>query len=81
VNFSTLSCHSISHGANSFRAVPLVVVFTKYDILVTSLIENADDAIFELEDEDIWLYGEGKALGAFKELCIDPWSNAFRECS
>jgi hypothetical protein len=53
-------------------AVPLVIVFTKYDALVTSLIEKADESIFELKEENIWLYGEEKALEPFKELCIDP---------
>jgi hypothetical protein len=66
------SCHSISCiGANNFHAAPLIVVFTKYDTLVTSLIEQADEAIFEQEDEEIWSYGEGKALTAFNELCTN----------
>jgi hypothetical protein len=50
-------------------AVPLIVVFTKYDQLVGVAIYNAPA---ELDDDEAQSYGEKKASKAFKELCVDP---------
>jgi hypothetical protein len=53
--------------------VPVVVVFTKYDKLVTSEILGLDDEILEqLNDTQTWLHGEQMADVAFDKLCVRP---------
>ena len=51
-------------------AVPLIVVFTKYDNLVTEKI--IDSNVESLGEEEAWVFGEEKAKEAFKELCVGP---------
>lgn len=63
---------SATAGSNKFDQVPLIVVFTKYDRLVTDLIGEADDEISEQSEEEIWAYGEREADATLKKLCIDP---------
>ena len=61
-------------------AVPLIFVFTKFDMLVTSTILReglADNP--ELSDEEVWLIGEKSTTKVFDELCIDPLTKAFGE--
>jgi len=51
--------------------VPIIVVFTKYDNLVNSTImEVMDDETLELDDEQVWSYGEKKANETFESLCV-----------
>jgi len=54
--------------------VPLIVVFTKYDMLVTSFIQEIGEDELEQfgDEEEIWSHGKEKAHGKFKTLCIDP---------
>ena len=47
---------------NYNRAVPTIVVFTKYDELVTTVIGAGGDAIAQLQDEEIWQYGAVNAI-------------------
>jgi hypothetical protein len=56
--------------------VPLVFVFTKYDILVTSaILEAANDP--GLTDEQSLSIGERSANKVFDDLCIGPLTKAF----
>ncbi|KAF8333731.1 hypothetical protein F5887DRAFT_1259834 [Amanita rubescens] len=59
------------------RGVPHIVVFTKYDILVTSEIRKS--AFRGGSTEQLWLDGEEKAKRTFKELCVDPLTKAIGE--
>jgi len=56
--------------------VPLIVVFTKYDILVTSEIRKSSGGG---STEQVWLEGEEKAKGTFKQLCVDPLTRSIGE--
>ena len=56
--------------------MPLIVVFTKYDILVTSEIWKSSGGGSTEQD---WLDSEEKAKGIFKELCVDPLERAIGE--
>ncbi|KAJ7289333.1 hypothetical protein C8J57DRAFT_1706206 [Mycena rebaudengoi] len=49
--------------------IPLIVVFTKYDSLVTSFISDGYEEISSMEEEQIWSYGETKASEAFQRYC------------
>ena len=53
-----------------------MVVFTKYDILVTSEIWNSSGGGSTEQD---WLEGEEKAKKTFNELCIGPLTSAIGE--
>jgi hypothetical protein len=55
-------------------AVPIIVVFTKYDKLVTTKIMEGNTET--LSDEDAWRLGETQAEKAFQGLCIDPLTAA-----
>jgi predicted GTPase len=57
-------------------SVPLIVVFTKYDILVTSEIWKSSRGGSIEQD---WLDGEEKAKGTFNKLCVDPLTSAIGE--
>jgi len=51
--------------------VPIIVVFTKYDNLVNSaILEVMDDETLELDDEQVWSFGEEKANETFESLCV-----------
>lgn len=59
--------------------MPTIVVFTKYDKLVTKVMlaaMMAGDAVAHLEDEEIWQYSEGKANEEAEKLCVRPWREA-----
>jgi len=58
------------------HAVPLIVVFTKYDKLVTDVIYDGD-----LDDstEQGWQNVEREAEKLFEELCIGPFTEAIDE--
>ena len=60
----------------SDNAVPLIVVFTKYDILVTSEIWKSSGGGSTEQD---WLEGEEKATKTFNELCVGPLTGAIGE--
>ncbi|KAI0251027.1 hypothetical protein BJV78DRAFT_1213904 [Lactifluus subvellereus] len=57
-------------------SVPVIVAFTKYDILVTSEIRKSSG---DGSTEQVWLDGDEKAKGTFKELCVDPLTRAIGE--
>jgi len=51
--------------------VPIIVVFTKYDVLVNSaILETMDDETLELDDEQVRSFGEKKANETFESLCV-----------
>jgi len=61
------------------RKVPTIVIFTKYDKLVTKVMMAAmvaGDAVAHLEDEEIWQYSESKASEEAVDLCVRPWREA-----
>jgi hypothetical protein len=58
------------------NAVPLIVVFTKYDILVTSEIWRS---LGGRGTEQDWLDGKVKANMTFEELCVDPLTRVIGE--
>ena len=55
------------------HAVPLIVVFTKYDMLVTEIIYEGD---LDGGTEQGWQNAEREAEMEFKELCIGPFTKA-----
>jgi len=71
-NSESRSSLSATPHSDKFHSVPLIVAFTKYDLLVTSCIEKASDDIYERDEEGIWSYGEEEAHGAFDESCTKP---------
>ncbi|KAN0109794.1 hypothetical protein V8E52_008900 [Russula decolorans] len=56
------------------RKLPTIIIFTKYDKLVTSA--TASGAADHLDREQMWQYGENKASAAVENLCIRPWREA-----
>jgi len=58
------------------RKLPAIVIFTKYDKLVTKAMAAAADAVAHLQDEEIWQYSKGKANEDAENLCIRPWREA-----
>jgi len=53
------------------HAVPLIVVFTKYDILVTRKIRRAARGG---DVEQVWKNAESEADKEFEELCVGPFT-------
>jgi hypothetical protein len=51
------------------HAVPLIIVFTKYDMLVTRIIFRATRSG---SDEQVWENAEREANSVFEELCVVP---------
>ena len=68
--------HSEPRALKYRHAVPLIVVFTKYDMLVTEIIFKGD-----LDDstEQGWQNAEREADKAFERLCIGPLTKAIEE--
>jgi GTP-binding protein EngB required for normal cell division len=58
------------------RNLPAIVIFTKYDKLVTKAILEAGPAKAHLRDEEMWQYGKDEANKDAKNLCIRPWREA-----
>ncbi|KAF8521772.1 hypothetical protein BU17DRAFT_87676 [Hysterangium stoloniferum] len=58
------------------RKLPAIIIFTKYDRLVTTAIWEDSDAADRLDKEGKWQKGEHKASKAFENLCIGPWREA-----
>jgi hypothetical protein len=52
------------------HAVPLIVVFTKYDFLVTRMIRRAPRGG---STEEVWENAEREANKEFEVLCVDPF--------
>jgi hypothetical protein len=53
--------------------VPIIAVFTKYDLMVESQERNLDDsACEELDDEGITTLAEEEANKAIERICIAP---------
>jgi hypothetical protein len=54
--------------------VPAIIIFTKYDMLVTTAIGAGTSVVARLRDEDeIWQYGKDEASQIVEKLCIRPW--------
>jgi hypothetical protein len=77
------------HGRGEFRvinselralkyrhAVPLIVVFTKYDMLVTPIIRRA---VRGGSTEQVWQNAEREANKVFEELCVSYITKAIDE--
>jgi hypothetical protein len=58
------------------HAVPLIVVFTKYDMLVTPLIRRA---VRGGSTEQVWQNAEREANKVFEELCVGYITKAINE--
>lgn len=59
--------------------MPTIVIFTKYDKLVTKVMMAAmmaGDAVAHLKDEEIWQYSEAKANEEAEKICVRPWREA-----
>jgi hypothetical protein len=56
--------------------VPLIVVFTKYDMLVTPIIRRTPRGG---STEQVWQNAEREANKVFEELCINPLTKAIDE--
>ncbi|KAF8813132.1 hypothetical protein BYT27DRAFT_7131823 [Phlegmacium glaucopus] len=56
--------------------VPIIVVFTKYDVLVNSAILDAMDDL-DLDDDEMLSSGEKKAEENFKALCANALQKTF----
>ncbi|KZP27036.1 hypothetical protein FIBSPDRAFT_886923 [Athelia psychrophila] len=65
-------------GGRVFEIVPIVVVFTKFDYLVTQkmqeMMENEDEMemFAELEDEEMEAFACARAEKSFETLCVSP---------
>jgi hypothetical protein len=60
-------------------AVPAIVIFTKYDMFVTSAIGAGGDDVAGLDGKQIWRYGEVKAREAVESQCFRPWRETLGE--
>ena len=58
------------------HAVPLIVVFTKYDLLVTRMIRRAARGG---STEQVWQNAEREANKDFEVLCVGPFMKAVDE--
>jgi len=58
------------------HAVPLIVVFTKFDMLVTQIIRRAPRGG---SAEQAWQNAEMVANEKFEELCVGPFTKAVDE--
>jgi hypothetical protein len=56
--------------------LPAIIIFTKYDKLVTSATQSGAN---HSDKEKMWQYGEKKASEDFEKLCIRPWREAVGE--
>ena len=65
----TILRHQSSPNLEATNTVPHIVVFTKYDILVTTEMRKSARGG---STEQVWLNGEEKASRTFEELCVDP---------
>ena len=70
---SALFCDLFSGIKCGHAELPAIIIFTKYDKLVTDVIPSTVD--FK-DREEMWRYGENKASEDFKNLCIRPWQEA-----
>jgi hypothetical protein len=52
--------------------VPIVVVFTKFDILISRMEERLSGKEMEMPDEQVNQLCIQKAQAEFKKLCVDP---------
>jgi hypothetical protein len=68
-NGKFLPAHSRYMFKKFVCAVPLIVVFTKYDLLVTSEIRRGDRSGSK---EEVWQNAEEKANESFQRVCVDP---------
>jgi hypothetical protein len=71
---SALFCDLFSGIKCNHPELPAIIIFTKYDKLVTSA--TASGAVDHLDREQMWQYGENKASEAVENLCIRPWREA-----
>ena len=68
--------NSESHTLIYYHAVPLIIVFTKYDMLVTPIIRRAPRGG---STEEVWQNAEKEADKKFEELCVGPFKKAIDE--
>lgn len=73
---SGLFCDLFRDMRYSHTGLPAIVIFTKFDKLVTNAMMAAGDAIAHLQDEEIWQYTKRKAFEDAEHLCIRPWKEA-----
>jgi len=57
------------------RNLPAIIVFTKFDVLVTNAI-NAGQDVAGMLAEEMWDYGKRKATENAEDLCVRPWRDA-----
>lgn len=56
--------------------LPAIVIFTKFDRLVTNAMLAAGNAVTHMQDEERCHYSEGKANEHAENLCVRPWRDA-----
>ena len=57
--------------------VPIIVVFTQYDRLVSKIEQEVlDDSELRMEDDEMEVYIRAKADATFEELCVAPFKTA-----
>ncbi|KAF8523355.1 hypothetical protein BU17DRAFT_86101 [Hysterangium stoloniferum] len=55
------------------RKLPAIIIFTKFDMLVTIAMSEEKDAVASLSKKEMWRHIEDKAKEAFESLCVRPW--------
>jgi hypothetical protein len=60
-------------------AVPAIVIFTKFDMFVTTAMGAARDRIANWDNEKRWKYGEDKARQDVEDRCFRPWKERLGE--
>jgi hypothetical protein len=73
---SALFCDLFCGIKYKHTELPAIVIFTKYDKLVTKAMLAAGDDVAHLQDEEIWQYSEVKANEDAENLCVRPWKEA-----
>jgi hypothetical protein len=73
---SALFCDLFCGIKYKHAELPAIIVFTKFDKLVTKAILVAGDAADHLQEEERWQYGEVEANKDAENLCVRPWREA-----
>jgi hypothetical protein len=73
---SALFCDIFCGIKYKHAEVPAIVIFTKFDRLVTNAMLAAGDAVAHMQDEERWQYSEDKANEDAENLCVRPWRDA-----
>jgi hypothetical protein len=73
-----VACSMTSFGIKYNHAeLPAIVIFTKYDKLVTNVMLLEGETVAHLSDEEVWQYSKCKAKEEVENLCICPWMEKF----